>query len=172
MNYALFPYGVAPSCVLSDCSRYRYELRIPLGSGAGSCLFILANPSTAIVQDGVFVSDPTITRCQNFAKAWGYGVLVVANVRAWRETNPKLVPTDPLAVGPENDQYIADAVEHADLIVCGWGKLGGEWRSAQVRRLIRGADKIPYALGLNNDGSPKHPLYLRADAKPFAMDGT
>lgn len=75
-----------PSCILSKdgggkdgSGSYRYELRIPLGRGEGICLWILANPSTAIVSGGVFQSDPTVTRCINFAKAWGYGTCIVAN---------------------------------------------------------------------------------------------
>jgi len=166
----LFTDEFAPSCVLSDCGRYRYTLRIPIGSPRmcrGVCLFVMANPSTAIVLDGHFKSDPTVTRCIGYARAWGYGELIVENARAWRETDPSKVPADPLAIGPENDARIRESALESDLVICGWGKLGGT-RGADVLRILREVSE-PCALGLNNDGSPKHPLYLRADAKPIAM---
>src|SRR3989304_203888 len=115
---ALFPSMLA-SCILSDCRRYRYTLRIPLSSAPGVCLFVMANPSTAIVDRGAFTSDPTVTRCIVYARKWGYGTLIVENVRAWRETDPDLVPEDPLAIGPENDLYIQRSAVIANLIVCG-----------------------------------------------------
>jgi hypothetical protein len=155
--------------VLSACGRYRYSLTIPLESAGGTCVFVLANPSTAIVENGVFQSDPTVTRCMNYARAWGFGRVVVVNVRAWRETDPKKVPADPLAIGPENDEWICGLSATANLVVCGWGKLGGA-RGPKVLDVIRDVDKVPHALRLNGDGSPCHPLYLPSDLKPFPME--
>lgn len=170
MTQATLFQAAAPSCVLSDCGRYRYSLTIPIGrESSGTCLFILANPSTAVVTDGIFRSDPTVTRCINYAKAWGYGRVVIANARAWRETDPDLVPADPLAIGPENDAWITRLAGAAELVVMGYGKLGGA-RGEAVLSLVRLAGKVPHALGLNQDSSPKHPLYLRSDAKPFVIE--
>jgi hypothetical protein len=89
-------------------------------------------------------------------------------VRAWAETNPKLVPADPEAIGPQCDEVLEALIWRADLVVCGWGKLGGV-RGPAVLDMVRGYGKIPHALKLNKDGSPAHPLYLRSDAKPFTM---
>lgn len=158
------------SCVLSPCERYRYHLRVQLGAGTGVCLFILANPSTAIVVNGILTPDPTVTRCLNYARAWGYGVAIVENARAWRSTYPGYVPADPLGIGPENDDWIRRSVADADLVVCGWGKLGGE-RGPVVLELVRSGGKVPHALKLTKDKEPGHPLYLRADARPFAIGG-
>jgi hypothetical protein len=167
-QHALFLDPSEPSCALSACGRYRYTLRIPLTADRrGVCLFVMANPSTAIVTDGVFASDPTVTRCMNFARRWGCGTLIVENVRAWRETDPDKVPPDPLAIGPENDARIRRSAKEADIVVCGWGKLGGERGRAVLRMLAEVC--APTALKLNGDGSPAHPLYLAADLKPFPM---
>jgi hypothetical protein len=162
----------AASCVLSGCGRYRYTLRIPLAADAprGACLFVMANPSAAIVLDGEFKSDPTVTRCINFARAWGFGELIVENARAWRETDPKKVPADPLAIGPENDERIRESAREAELVICGWGKLGGS-RGLDVLEILRDVSE-PFALGLNNDGSPKHPLYLPSAARPVELGGS
>jgi hypothetical protein len=163
----------APTCVLSNEDPrplYRYELTIPLAHGGREVVFMLANPSTAIVVDGRFESDPTVTRCITYAKLWGYATCTVGNVRAWRETDPKLVPGDPLAIGPANDGHIRRMVRRADRVVCGWGKLGGA-RGREVLKLIRDAGAVPYALAINKDGSPQHPLYLSGALRPFPMGG-
>jgi hypothetical protein len=146
--------------------RYRYQLWWPTAvDNDRACLGIFANPSTATADQ----LDRTLTRWRNYCQAWGYGWSVTANVRAWRETNPKLVPPDPLAIGPHNATHLAALCKQADLVVCGWGKLGGR-RGPEVLRLIREAGKVPHALKLNQDGSPQHPLFLRADLKPFPME--
>jgi hypothetical protein len=177
---SLFPDERRPRAWFSDCvsidhdnacpeacpdRRYRYLLEWPAGDGAhGSVLWVLANPSTATAEK----TDPTIAKCRRLAGRWGYAWSRTVNVRAWRETDPKRVPADPLAIGPENDEWIARAVREADLVVCGWGKLGGS-RGLDVLRVIREAGKVPFALKLNGDGSPQHPLYIREDTQPEAM---
>lgn len=160
-----------PSCVLSACERYRYELRIPLDGPGGVCLFVLANPSKAVVVDGQLSSDPTITRCINFARAWGYSTLLVGNVRAWRETNPKLVPPDPEAIGPENDAHLERMMLEADTVVAGWGKLGGEQRAYEVLQVFDRARKSMHALRLNGDASPANPCRLPAKLTPIIVRG-
>jgi hypothetical protein len=159
-----------PTATFSDCGRYRYTLSWPTGvepaGNAIRCCFILANPSTATPEK----PDPTVTRCIGYARRWGYAWCDVVNVRAWRETIPKLVPADPLAIGPDNDRYIVYVAREAHLIVAGWGKLGGA-RGIEVLRLLRREPRLagPYALKLNGDGSPAHPLYLASRLQPFVM---
>jgi hypothetical protein len=158
----LFEQLPAPSCVLSDEQPeplYRYELRLPLSNAGTTLLFLLANPSTAIVRDGHFTSDRTITKCIGYARRWKFGTLLIGNVRAWRSTNPKLVPADPLAIGPENDRHLRSMIAEAHIVVGGWGKLGGA-RGQAALDLLREAGKPLHALHLNADGSPQHPLYL------------
>jgi hypothetical protein len=154
-----------PFAVFSLCERYRYVLGWPAKEGGhGIALFVLANPSTATAEQ----TDPTVARCIAYATRWGYEWCHVVNVRAWRATDPTLVPADPLAIGPVNDSYIGTQVRLANIIVCGWGKLGGV-RGEEVLRIIRQNNRVPHALKLNQDSSPGHPLYLKADARPFLM---
>lgn len=163
-SHAQHKKGCAEACV---GRLYRYLLRWPTGvDNERAALFALANPSTANAEK----PDPTVARCINYAKSWGYGWCVVVNARAWRATDPKDVPEDPAAVGPHTDEHIQSALRTADLVVCGWGKLGGA-RGPAVLRLIRATGKVPHAIALNKDGSPQHPLYLSASLKPFPMEG-
>lgn len=158
--------GIAPQ-------PYRYLLRWPTGhDNEWSACFVLANPSTATADK----TDPTVARCIAWTKQWGFGWCNVVNVRAWRETNPKLVPADPLAIGPLNDGFIAIEARCAEVCVCGWGHLGGE-RGPVVLGVIRRAGAIPMALQLNGDGTPAHPLsrgrgFIPANARPFRMEAS
>jgi len=38
-----------------------------------------------------------------------------------------------------------------------------------VLRLLRDAGVTPFALALNKDGTPKHPLYVRYETVPVTM---
>jgi hypothetical protein len=156
-------------CVFSPCRRYRYVLQRWVGPGAPparghrtSCLWLLANPSIA----DEYALDPTLTRCAAFTRSFGFDEMRVVNVRAFIATDPANLPLDPTAIGPDNLDHILDQAVHANLLVCGWGRLGGSlaWEVLdEVKRL--GAQ--PHALRLNMDGSPQHPLYLPANLKPF-----
>ncbi len=168
------PWGVFSSCSVHDeCLEacrgrlYRYVLAWPTGlDNELYALFILANPSTATPSD----TDPTVDRCIDYAKRWGYGWARVVNVRAWRETNPKLVPADDdRAIGFSNGGHIVEQAHFAEIIICGWGKLGGT-AGLRCLQLLHDECFEPHALKLNKDGSPQHPLYLRADAIPFPLE--
>jgi len=145
---------------------YRYELEWPTGvDDDRMALFCLANPSTATHLE----PDPTVTRCIGYARTWGYGWAGIANARAWRETKPKLLPTDPEAIGPDNDAHILSMAKRAGIVVAGWGKLGGA-RGRDVLRLLDAHGIRVFALKLTKDGEPGHPLYLRADAVVFPLE--
>ncbi|WP_425318523.1 DUF1643 domain-containing protein [Pseudomonas nitroreducens] len=152
------------SAIISDCGQYRYlltrESGLPLAE-APAALFIMLNPSTA----DATLDDPTIRRCRGFAQAWGCSGLAVANLYAYRATNPRdlLQCTDP--VGPENDaQLAALAGEYRD-IVCAWGKHAKADRVSVVAAILQQAGARLWCLGINKDGSPKHPLYIRQDTQ-------
>lgn len=164
-----------PWAVFSKCERYRYVLAWPTGlDNDRYALFVLANPSTATAEE----TDPTVARTIAYARRWGYGWSRVVNVRAWRETDPKKVPSGPIAVGPDNFRHILEQAEHAAIVVCGWGNLGGDAEVAgcqlvgMLLRDLRSYGVVPHALKFNKNGAPAHPLYLRADAVPIPMGVT
>lgn len=159
---------------LSDCGHYRYRLwrqwaEVP------PVLFVMLNPSTAdATQD-----DPTIRRCIGYAKRWGRGGIIVANLYAWRATKPADLhvaqgpvgeyPVIGFSGGPENrnDKALEEAALDADLVIAAWGADPGpiRHRPAYVLELLRRRCEIK-ALGLTKHGQPRHPLYMRADAEP------
>ena len=97
-----------PLAVFSEDRIYRYILRCQISPllGAGTCAFIMCNPSTADEHQ----DDPTIRRCIDFARSWGYAELVVLNLFAYRSMmDPALLRTKGDPVGPMNDGYIWSA---------------------------------------------------------------
>ena len=72
------------TATLSLCRTYRYSLTREWGSGL-AVLFIGLNPSTA----DETLDDRTIRRCIAFARDWGYARLHMANLFAFRATEPR-----------------------------------------------------------------------------------
>lgn len=158
-------------CVFSEESPsplYRYTLEhrwdedIP-SYARTTAAWLLLNPSTADTSS----LDPTLRRAKGFSRSWGYGGMVVINLYAFRATLPKdmMAALDP--IGPLNDTYIERVTTRADVkvVVAGWGTHGGHLnRAAQVIEMLK--ERSLTALKLNQDGSPSHPLYLKATLAP------
>lgn len=141
---------------------YRYTLKRIWGDGP-LLMFVMLNPSTAnSLQD-----DPTIRRCMRFAQDLGYGGIVVENLYAWRATRPAELAEAVLPVGVDNDASIARSAFCAGMVVVAWGS--SPWarrgeRVENVRRVLRDTGHATlWCLGKTLDGSPRHPLYVRAD---------
>lgn len=146
------------SAVISDCTKYRYWLE--RDKGANPLVFVMLNPSTADAE----LDDPTVRRCRRFAADNGYTGIVVVNLYAFRATKPKdlFLATDP--VGLHNNRYIDEAARAGD-VCCAWGANGDPARAEDVIKIIRAAGCTPKCLGTTKDGSPRHPLYVKADQK-------
>lgn len=152
---------------LSPCGRYRYTLTREWDSLGKRLLFIMLNPSTA----DALIDDPTITRCVTRASALGYGSIEVVNLFAWRATDPLALRSAVDPVGPENDWAIEGAKGRAHAAIIAWGKHGTlKRRDREVLRLLQGIET--YHLGLNKDGTPKHPLYVSYAVQPTTTQET
>jgi len=148
------------TATFSFCRTYRYTLKRVWDAEAPVCAFVLLNPSTA----DETANDPTITRCIGFARRWGFGTLVCANIFALRSTYPKDLRLVDDPVGPGNDRAIRRIIKSADLVVAAWGGHGRYL--GRGRRVLGMMPHDAVCLGVNRDGSPKHPLYLRSDVEP------
>lgn len=150
---------------LSPCGLYRYSLhRTWSRGGDGRCVcFVMLNPSTADAQ----VDDPTVTRCMGFARYWGYSIVSVRNLYAFRATSPKVLRAAIDPIGPLGDISLA-AARSADTVVLAWGSHAPLERHLQGLRILKG--KPLYCLGVTQGGMPKHPLYLRGDLRPVPFE--
>ena len=147
---------------LSECRKYRYALWRTWDDTKPTVMFIGLNPSTADETN----DDPTLTRCINFAKSWGYGGVCMANLFAYRATEPKDMKSAKDPVGLNNDSWLLKLSGNSEIVIGAWGNDGSFLkRSNQVLNLI---PNLHY-LKLNKSGEPAHPLYLSSKLKPVAM---
>lgn len=160
--------GCEAGCVLSDCEQYRYRLWRRWALDLPSLGFLMLNPSTA----DHLVNDPTITRCMHRALAGNFGGIEVVNLFPLRSTDPDGLITHaaPLGDRPDrNEAAIMDALDRCAIMICAWGAhKAAAARATEVLRIVQmcGAGSRLYHLGLNKDGSPKHPLYIAASKRP------
>jgi hypothetical protein len=135
---------------------HRYWLSRIWNSKQPLILFIGLNPSRADHEK----NDPTITRCINFAQHWKFGGLLFANLYSFRTPYPKtLIENIGLAANCLTDAHLKALIEKSHMHVCAWGS----WNFINERaKQVLGMIKTPYCLGVNKDGNPKHPLYLKS----------
>jgi hypothetical protein len=125
----------------------------------------MLNPSTATETQ----NDPTVERCERRARALGFGSFHVANIFAYRATDPKNMRAQTDPVGPANDAAILAATGQAQQIICAWGSHGAHLsRGTQVETLLRRTGLPLFHLGLTLAGMPKHPLYIGYQVQPLA----
>lgn len=171
-------YVLPPSkdigALLSVSRQYRYVLWRIWNGDARPYLKMLAfiglNPSTADETE----DDNTIVRCVNFAKAWGYDGIYMANLWAFRATKPKVLKEQTIkeAEGPQNPGWLTKVAEHSKAVVLAWGN-DGHWRGGgrKVYKLLKGAGTPLFSLGQCAGGEPKHPLYLKKDTPCKMFEG-
>jgi len=150
------------SANFSRCRTYRYALWRRWDEDQAYAMIIGLNPSTADeVED-----DPTLIRCMNFAKSWGYGGVCMTNLFAYRATDPNDMKAAADPVGASNNRWLTKLAREAGIVVAAWGNDGDYMdRASKIK------NKIPdlYCLKMNKSGEPAHPLYLRAELKPVLM---
>jgi len=148
---------------LSRCRQYRYALWRTWDNRKSYVMFIGLNPSTADES----TDDPTLIRCMNFAKSWGYGGVCIANLFAYRATDPADMKAAENPIGSQNNKWLKILAEDAGLIVAAWGNDGAYLgRSDQVKKRL----KDVHCLKMNKSGEAAHHLYQRADVRPIKME--
>jgi hypothetical protein len=150
---------------ISKDGLYRYWLSRQLSGGERTIVFVGLNPSTAdATQD-----DPTIRRCVGFARSWGFDWLLMGNLYAYRSTDPAALQRVSQPVGPRNRDVLQGLIHRSELVVAAWGK---QKLTQDARTIATWVLALPEArcLGRNQDGSPKHPLYLPATTALEAIE--
>tara|TARA_B100000795_G_scaffold263796_1_gene243434 strand:- start:1720 stop:2196 length:477 start_codon:yes stop_codon:yes gene_type:complete len=147
---------IKKSAVFSSCRKYRYSLTREWNLTGNYVLFIGLNPSIA----DELIDDPTLKRCINFAKDWGYGGLIMVNLFAYVSTHPSELKNTKLPIGKENDKHILKNHQKSQLTVIAWGNDGYLYdRDKEVLAII----DSPMCLNINKSGQPAHPLYQKKD---------
>jgi len=147
---------------LSECRKYRFALWRTWDDSKPYVMFVGLNPSTADEN----IDDPTLTRCINYAKIWGFGGVCMANIFAFRATQPAVMKAAKDPVGPKNNEWLKALASDAGLIIAAWGNDGSYlMRSQEIRELLPNI----HCLKMNKSGEPAHPLYQKADLQPVPM---
>jgi len=159
----------------SRCGNYRWRLERKINQSDTELVFIGLNPSIASSK----VDDNTIVRLHHLSDYWGYGKLIVVNLFAQVSSKASTLKDFDNPIGNRNNFYLLRELSFwsknlkIDLCV-GWGANGSfmnrdsyvlkKMKSFYTSRFhnIQKANP-PFMLGLNKDGSPKHPLYLPSD---------
>lgn len=147
---------------ISDCGKYRYKLWRVWDKNLPKVLFIMLNPSTA---DGS-ADDPTIRRCIGFAKAWGYGGIMVGNISPFRATNPKellglKLDREYALVRNINSQRINKMAYECEITVLAYGN-----SPIPVPVYIFHVTNKVHCINETAKGFPSHPLYLKKNLTP------
>lgn len=166
--------------IISDDRKHRYSLW-RFWDDKPKVLFIGVNPSRA---DAVR-TDNTISKCINFTKKWGFGGLYFANLFSFRTPyvyrrqleTASIIPGDekwePLvenlnhACNEITDMYLQQMIHDSAIVVCAWGSW--PFIEDRAKKVLEMIDE-PTCFGINQDGHPKHPLYLKSstDIIPYA----
>lgn len=158
---------VKADVVSSDDGRYRYALTrhwFPK-RGKGDVLWIMLNPSVA----DATTDDRTLRKCQKFARAWGYDGVLVGNLFGLRSTDPRALRKHRDPVGGANDLVLESLFRATGigLVVAAWGAPGRlRHRDAAMIKLASEQGRTLHALGVNADGTPRHPLYVLDGTEP------
>lgn len=155
-------------CVFSKDRKYRYSLyhRLdtpPLIMTGIDPMFIGLNPSTADEQQ----LDNTLRILAAFTFTLGGEHFTMANLFAYRATDPAKMKEQDDPIGPENDETLRNLASLCSPIVCCWGAHGSHLgRAMKVYAMLQGKGPL-YCFTQNQDGSPHHPLYLK---KPLKLE--
>ncbi len=118
-------------------------------------MFVGLNPSTANEVD----DDPTIRRCVSFAIGWGYGGLIMCNLYPYVTPYPAQLLKHKEQGAVYNQAVIEEYLIKVRKVICAWGSF--EEAKEPGNRFLEYIKPVPvHCLGVNKDGSPKHPLYL------------
>lgn len=156
---------------ISRCKKYRYGLWRQWDDTKRSIAFFMLNPSTA--DDNL--DDPTVRRCIDFANRWGYGGIYVVNLSPYRSTDPKKLNEVvlPEVIIENNVKHIKSLESAVDKYVCAWGsnKVPDKVKESvtPILSVLQTKGKL-FKLGLNKNGTPKHPLYLSKELLPTKFE--
>ena len=103
-------------------------------------------------------------RCIRFSKDFGFGGFIMANIFAFRSTDPKKLKKIKNPIGKKNDFWIKKLDKEAGMTIAAWGTHGDYLdRGKEVSKMLKNL----YCLRKTKNGFPSHPLYLPANLKPI-----
>ncbi|MFM9487942.1 DUF1643 domain-containing protein [Pseudomonas monachiensis] len=146
----------------NDDRTHRFTLFRHWGNPEHYACGISMNPSGA-AEEG---DDPTVDRMIRRAMDLGFGAYYQLNVMSIRGTDSSHLATASEVNLSENDDHIRRIAARAGIVIVSWGNAGHK-RGLEVEKILREVcdpAKV-FCLGLNQNGSPVHPLYQKKNAR-------
>jgi len=134
---------------------FRYSLHRIWDYEKPLVMFVGLNPSTANEND----DDPTIRRVRRFASDWGFGGFYMVNCFPMVTPKPEELQTVNFDI---NLMKVKSVSEKCSEVIFTWGNFK-EVPEHSADEIMAGMFPNAKCLGKNANGSPKHPLYLKAD---------
>ena len=140
----------------------RYQLWRIWDKNQPLLLYILLNPSNA----DAAVDDRTVLKLVQISKNLGYGGFYLGNLHSFITPYPSVLKYYIIMNDSLNLMHLKKMVEKCEKVVLGWGNSG------HTPQWLRETVKQSYCFGLNQNNSPKHPLYLPFNSQliPFEYD--
>lgn len=155
---------IKSDAIFSEDKKYRYLLSRQWQKAKPQVCFIMLNPSTATEN----VDDPSVRKCGEYARKWGYGGISIMNIFGFRSTDPKELKKVIDPIGKENDDHLLVNALFCDIVVCAWGMHSlYKNRGVGIKTLLEKHGVPLYYLELSKTGVPKHPLYLKGNLQPI-----
>ena len=157
----LSPEGLTERYLYSPDMMFRYAFGRWWGNTdlATTAIWVLLNPATGDTEKR---HRPTLVRCISRSRAAGHTGLVIVNLFAFRDTNPRNLRTAPDVIGPANDDVLRVITKAGAQTIAAWGGHGRlKGRSGHVGPLLAS----PMCLGTTQRGETRHPLYISADTQ-------
>jgi hypothetical protein len=121
------------------------------------------NPSTA----DAWKDDQTIRKGKGFGARWGCGLYIMLNAHGYRATDPadmkRAAKHGDNVVGEYNDAlitFVLSQMTEGDIALAAWGAHASPMRDARMREIAAVQGVRWRCFGTNQDGTPKHPLYV------------
>jgi hypothetical protein len=113
-------------------------------------LYILLNPSYANAEE----NDRTVSKLIHFSKIFGFGGFYLGNIYSYINPYPSVLKNKIMKKERHNIKHLKTMIQKCEKVVFGWGNAGElpGWLDKMVEKV--------YCFGRNQNGSPKHPLYL------------
>ena len=152
--------------ILSSCKKHRLQLWREWDSNLPKVLFIMLNPSTADHKQ----DDPTLRRCIDYAKQWGYGGLYIGNLYSLRAADPKTLVKVSKFNHRDNYKHIVSIAQQCQLVVCAWGNYPIIKKLGTPLNILKQLNQKLHCIDLSKTGTPKHPLYLKKSLTPIPFE--
>ena len=147
------------NAIFSECGKYRYVLTRIWEPLEPLAMCIGLNPSTANADE----DDPTIRRLSSLLKNNGFGGFFMCNLFALVSPYPEDLQSCPDPV-KDNDKWLIETADKVTHVVYCWGNFDeATYRAKKIKNMF--PSKHINCFGKNRNGSPKHPLYLKANTE-------